>query len=429
MANCLLASGCAFDADGGVPEAGGEDAGEVFVVFDEEDVGWAFSVMEDAAEFGEEEVFVEGLLDPTRGVAGELGAEGGGENAEDHDGNFGGDGVVAETLKGLPTAEAGHVEVEEDGFDVVLGGEDECLFAGRGFDDGVALAGEVLGDHGADAGIVVADQDGAFAAGLGWSGKDDIGGAGGAGKHDVEGGSGAEVALSPDGAGVLLNDAAADGEAEAGSAFLACVGGFDLLEAVEDGVELVGGDAAAFVDDFEEDRVGCGLGGDANGGGDGGELDRVREEIGEDLENAVGVAVEEEGFGIGDVGDAGGLEREMDAVGIGHGGHGVDGLLGEVAERATADLEGSAAGLHALEVEDVVDEADEAVSVGDGDAEKIEGLGVDVADDAGGEKTEGSTNAGEGSAQLVGDGGDELVLEGVEFGAVRELEGVLMMLL
>ena len=47
---------------------------------------------------------------------------------------------------------------------MVLGGEDEGLFAGDGFDDGVALAGEVLGDYGADAGVVVADQDGAFAA-------------------------------------------------------------------------------------------------------------------------------------------------------------------------------------------------------------------------------------------------------------------------
>jgi len=35
---------------------------------------------------------------------------------------------------------------------------------------------------------------------------------------------------------VLLDDAAADGEAEAGAAFLAGVGGLNLLEAVEDGV-------------------------------------------------------------------------------------------------------------------------------------------------------------------------------------------------
>src|SRR5712675_472292 len=135
-------------------------------------------------------------------------------------------------------------------FDVMLGGEDEGLFSGVGFDDGVTLAGEVFGDYGADAGVVVADQDGAFAARGQGSGKHDVAGAAGAGKHDVEGGAEAEVALRPDGAAVLLDDAAADGEAEAGAALLAGVGGLDLLEAVEDAVELVGGDAAAFVDNF-----------------------------------------------------------------------------------------------------------------------------------------------------------------------------------
>jgi hypothetical protein len=122
LADGLLAGGGVVDAHGGVLEAGGEDAGEVFVVFDQEDVGWAFAVVEDAAQFGEEEVFVEGLLNPALGVAGELGAEGGGENAEDDDRDVGSDGIVAEALEGLPTAEARHVEVEKDGFDVMLGG-------------------------------------------------------------------------------------------------------------------------------------------------------------------------------------------------------------------------------------------------------------------------------------------------------------------
>ena len=43
------------------------------------------------------------------------------------------------------------------------------------------------------------------------------------------------------------DDAAADGETEAGAAFLAGVAELDLLEAVEDGVELFRGDAAAAV--------------------------------------------------------------------------------------------------------------------------------------------------------------------------------------
>ncbi len=108
----------------------------------------------------------------------------------------------------------------------------------------------------------------------------------------------------------------------------------------------------------------------------------------------------------------------MNGVGVGHGGHGLDGLLGEIAERAAANLEGGTARLHALKVEDVVDEADEAIGVGDGDAEEILCLGVDVADDAGGEQAESAANAGERRAQLVRDGGDELVFEGVELGAL-----------
>jgi hypothetical protein len=127
LTDCLLAGSGVIDVDGGVFEAGGEDAGQIFVVFDEEDVGGAFAVMEDAAEFGEEEVFVEGLLDPALSIAGELGAQGGGENAKDDDGDVGGDGIVAKALEGLPATEAGHVEVEEDGFDVMFGGENQGL--------------------------------------------------------------------------------------------------------------------------------------------------------------------------------------------------------------------------------------------------------------------------------------------------------------
>ena len=100
----------------------------------------------------------------------------------------------------------------------------------------------------------------------------------------------------------------------------------------------------------------------------------------------------------------------MNGVRVGHGCHGIDGLLSEFAEGAAADLERCATRLHTFEVEDVVDEANEAVSIGDGDAEQVEGFGVDIADDAGGEETECSTDAGKGSAEFVGDGGDELVL-------------------
>ena len=261
--------------DVGLFEGGDDDAGEVFVVFDEEDLGWAFAAVEDAAELCEEEVFVEGLLHPALGVSGELRAEDWREDAEDDDGNEGGGRAVAEALQGLPAAEARHVEVEEDGFDTGLGGEVDGLLPGGGLEDAVSLTGEVFADDGSDAGFIVTDEDGAFAAGEGERRCDGVGGAGDAGEHDVECGSPAEVALRPDGAAVLLDDAAADSETETGTALLASVGGFDLLEAVEDGVELIGGDAAAFVGDFEEDGIGGGVEVDADGGGGGGELDGV----------------------------------------------------------------------------------------------------------------------------------------------------------
>ena len=91
----LLAGRGVVDVHIGLAEAGDDDAGEIFVIFDEEDLGGTVAGAEDTAEFGEEEIFVEGLLDPALGVAGKLGTESGGEDAEDHDGNVGGDGGVA----------------------------------------------------------------------------------------------------------------------------------------------------------------------------------------------------------------------------------------------------------------------------------------------------------------------------------------------
>ena len=295
---------------------------------------------------------------------------------------------------------------------MMFGGDGEGFLSGGGFEDGVALAGEVMVDDGADPLVVVADQDGACGARGWWQlFEQDVGGTDSARQHDVQRGSGAEVALRPDGAAVLLDDAAADGETETGSALLAGVGGFDLLEAVEDAVELVGRNAAAFVGDLEQDGVRGGFREDADGGGCGRELDGVGEEIGEDLEDAVGVTIEEERFGCGGLRGGERRQLEVDGVGVGHAGHRLDGLLGEFAEGATANLERGAAGLHALKIEDVVDEADQAVGVGHGDAEQILGLGIDVADDARREQAESAADAGERSAQLVGDGGDELILE------------------
>ena len=64
--------------------------------------------------------------------------------------------------------------------------------------------------------------------------------AGVGGEGEAEGGAFAGRAGGPDLASVLSDDAAADGEAEAGASHDLGVGGVDLLEAAEDGFELVG---------------------------------------------------------------------------------------------------------------------------------------------------------------------------------------------
>ena len=68
-----------------------------------------------------------------------------------------------------------------------------------------------------------------------------------------------------------------------------------------------------------------------------------------------------------------------------------------------------------------VDEADEAIGVGEGDTEQVCGLFVDLAEDAGGEQPERSADGGERGAQLVADGGDEFILEAVESIALADV--------
>ena len=55
---------------------------------------------------------------------------------------------------------------------------------------------------------------------------------------------------------MLLHDSFTNGQAQSGTAFLAGVGSIDLLEPFEDGCQLVGGNAPAWVGDGEEDGGG-----------------------------------------------------------------------------------------------------------------------------------------------------------------------------
>ena len=75
---------------------------------------------------------------------------------------------------------------------------------------------------------------------------------------------------------------------------------------------------------------------------------------------------------------------------------------------------GLPAALDAFQIENVVDQADQAVGVGEGDAEQVGGLLIHLAEHARREQAQRSANGGQRRAQLVADGGDELILQAIE---------------
>ena len=131
-------------------------------------------------------------------------------------------------------------------------------------------------------------------------------------------------------------------------------------------------------------------------------------------EDAVGV-----GPGAGTAGDA----VELNA-GLGGGGLlKIGGALEEIVDRTHGELELGFAGGDALEIEDVVDQADEAIGVVEGDLEHLLHFFGAGEKGAAGDEAEGGAERGERGTELVRDGGDELVfhlVEGAALGGVGE---------
>ena len=70
---------------------------------------------------------------------------------------------------------------------------------------------------------------------------------GGERQREVEAGAVAKLAFSPDASAVSLHNVLDDGEAEAGAAGLARARLVDAIKALEDALEMLGGDAGAEV--------------------------------------------------------------------------------------------------------------------------------------------------------------------------------------
>ncbi len=77
--------------------------------------------------------------------------------------------------------------------------------------------------------------------------------------------------------------------------------------------------------------------------------------------------------------------------------------------------------LDPLEIENVVDQANQPVGVGEGDAQQVGGFFVGFAENAGGEQPQSPADGSERRAQLVADGGDEFVLQPVEGVALADV--------
>src|SRR5581483_3139291 len=85
-------------------------------------------------------------------------------------------------------------------------------------------------------------------------------------QEDAEGSAALFILFSPDAASVLADDGPADGEAETGSALLAGIGGIHLLESVKDTLQFIRRDAAALIDDAQDNAIAA-LGNDNPDGG------------------------------------------------------------------------------------------------------------------------------------------------------------------
>ena len=115
---------------------------------------------------------------------------------------------------------------------------------------------------------------------------------------DAEGGAVAEAGgFGPDAAAVLADGVAGDGEAEAGAG--AAAGWVGLVEAFEDTVEFVEGEAGAGVGDADDRIVAAPVRGDADGAAGRRELDGVVDEAHDDAGGAVGVGVDGERVAVG----------------------------------------------------------------------------------------------------------------------------------
>jgi hypothetical protein len=112
---------------------------------------------------------------------------------------------------------------------------------------------------------------------------------------------------------------------------------------------------------------------------------------------------------------------QLDASGFGHWSHSINGLVDYLSQFHVAERKWFTAALNSFQVENIVDQPDQTVRVGAGDAEQVGGFVVHHTQNSRGEQAQCTADRGERCAQFVANGGDEFILQTVKSEALADV--------
>ena len=142
------------------------------------------------------------------------------------------------------------------------------------------------------------------------------------------------------------------------------------------------------------------------------ELDGVRQQIRDHLQQAIGIARDLRSRGV---------VQQLHAGGIGHRLHIFNGLLHDIRQLHRAEGQRFAPALNALQIENVVDQSHQPVGVGEGNAQQVRSLLVHVAQHSRRQQSQCPANRSQRRAQLVAHRGDELILHPIKSVALADV--------
>src|ERR1700761_487526 len=384
-------------------EGGTDDARQIEIILYQKDLRPGLLPVQDGRELLQKVRLLRGHLQPTIRSQSESGGLAYGVRAKNDDWHIGRGRLFFQDSKSLPSRHVRQGQIEEQrGRRLPLRVRQSLASTGR-FDDVVTVKAQARSEARARFAVAGADKKRfAFTGGNRFRtrlllrvGR----------KEHAEGGAADGILLRPDTPSVLVDDGAADGESQTRATLLARVRSVHLLKAVEDGLQFVLGDATTLISDTQRNSLVGLLDRYSYGGIGWGELDGVAQQVRHHLLQAIRISDEIVNFGAKYELNRGIVRNRSDRF---------DGLLCQLGERTGPEAERRAAGFHALQVQNVVDQAHQPIGIVHRDAKQVGGFLVHLAQQSGGEQPERSSNRSQRGAQFVTDGGDELILHSIK---------------